>query len=76
MGWCNFDGSVSQRSPDAIGVVVVVWARLRLNPHPLKTEGAAPSNRFARTWMIDWVAPKPRDLRDDYRGHGEPLREY
>jgi len=73
MGWRNFDGSVSQRRPDAIGVVVVVWARLRLNPHPLKTEGAAPSNRFARTWMIDWVAPKPRDLRDD-RGYREPLR--
>jgi hypothetical protein len=47
-----------------------VWARLNLNPHPLKTEGAAPRGRCARIIAVDGVEFKP--AKND-RGYGVPL---
>ena len=32
----------------SVAVVDVVWAGFHLNPHPLKTEGAAPKGRSGR----------------------------
>jgi hypothetical protein len=33
----------------------VGWAACRLDPHPLKTESAAPKCRFGCTYLVIWV---------------------
>ena len=44
-----------------IAVFVLIWVRLRLNPHPLKAEGGAPKSRKSGTKRVMTVwAPDPR----------------